>query len=252
MVYSEFDCKYEHAAKCKWEITFSSFGICTKRIGRNQREHDDNCPEKNKNYGNGHGLQRWTVQSWEACSDLCSRRSDCQYWTWHHDRAGIYSHRCKTMTMKEYERKDRNCVSGTRACRRASYGVPLLLANDGGYKYYKIPVPPGTRMNVGVVTATCKAQGMSSVCLSSGCKYNSPGCKLTPLSTSCDNPMVGLMYKICGSEGWVFDCSSMDGLFTDTLNLMRTGNPQITLRGACGSVPSVPPVPLYCAHGDDH
>jgi len=25
------------------------------------------------------------------------------------------------MTMKEYERKDRNCVSGTRACRRASY-----------------------------------------------------------------------------------------------------------------------------------
>merc|ERR1712142_436453 len=87
------------------------------------KAHDDNCPEKNKNYGNGWGLQiRRNIRSWEACSDLCSRRPDCQYWTWHHDRAGRYSYICKTMTMKEYERKDRNCVSGTRACRGASHG----------------------------------------------------------------------------------------------------------------------------------
>ena len=81
-------------------------------------EPDYNCPEKNKNYGRGRGLERKrNVKSWEACSALCSKRSDCKYWTWHHDRAGQYSHICKTMTTLQYEREDRNSVSGTRACR---------------------------------------------------------------------------------------------------------------------------------------
>jgi len=85
-------------------------------------EHDDNCPENNRNYG-GRGLERKrNVKSWEACSDLCSKRSDCNYWTWHHGKAGQYSYICKTMTTIQYNVVDKNCVSGTRACGRASQG----------------------------------------------------------------------------------------------------------------------------------
>jgi len=93
-------------------------------------EPDYNCPEKNKNYGRGRGLERKrNVKSWEACSALCSKRSDCKYWTWHHDRAGQYSHICKTMTTLQYEREDRNSVSGTRACRPDIQGSNCIEAN---------------------------------------------------------------------------------------------------------------------------
>ena len=68
----------------------------------------------------------------------------------------------------------------------------FMLVETGGHTYYKLPVPPGTRMNIGVVTAICKAQGMSSVCLKDGCVFNSPGCRVTPLSTDCNIPLVGL------------------------------------------------------------
>merc|ERR1712142_1241344 len=94
------------------------------------QEPDYNYPEKNKNYGRGRGLERKrNVKSWEACSALCSKRSDCKYWTWHHDRAGQYSHICKTMTTLQYEREDRNSVSGTRACRPDIQGSNCIEAN---------------------------------------------------------------------------------------------------------------------------
>ena len=43
----------------------------------------------------------------------------------------------------------------------------VLLYEESGYKYYKIPVAYGTRMNLEVVTDTCKSYGMKSVCLRS-------------------------------------------------------------------------------------
>ena len=52
-------------------------------------------------------------------------------------------------------------------------------------------------MMVGVVTSICKSQGMSSVCLASGCVYNPPDCRATPLGTYCGTPMTGLSKKIC-------------------------------------------------------
>jgi len=122
-------------------------------------EHDDNCPEKNKNYGNGHGLQiRWNVQSWEACSDLCSRRSDCQYWTWHHDRAGKYSYLCKTMAMREYEREDRNCVSGTRACKGASHGQCELDRNTAYFTAYDNVSEPDRQRSLSECIKSCKSK----------------------------------------------------------------------------------------------
>ena len=103
-------------------------------------------------------------------------------------------------------------------------------------------------MNIGVVTSICKAQGMSSVCLKSGCVYNSPGCRLTPLSTSCIwDPMGGLSEKICKTNNVAW-CPTMDGMFTDHLGtfLMNT-----KIHGACGFV-STDPYQTWCAHGDNY
>ena len=81
------------------------------------------CPQKNKNYGQGDGLEEEDdIQSWEECSDLCYKRSECQYWTWHHGGAGEYSHRCHTMKTVGVEYENFNCVSGTSACTGASEG----------------------------------------------------------------------------------------------------------------------------------
>jgi len=111
-----------------------------------------------------------------------------------------------------------------------------LLVNEGGLEYYKIPVAPGKRMNIGVVTATCQAQGMSSVCMMSGCKYNSPGCRTTPLSENCYVPMRGLSRKICNNNDPRY-CSSMDGMFADHLTSLPYGTKG---QGACGYVSTDP------------
>ena len=95
-------------------------------------------------------------------------------------------------------------------------------------------------MNIGVVTAICKAQGMNSVCLQSGCIHNSPGCRLTPLSTSCtrEGPMTGLARKICNTR-YVDQCPSMDGMFTDHLSSFLAAGTDV-INGACGFVSSEP------------
>ena len=92
-------------------------------------------------------------------------------------------------------------------------------------------------MNIGVVTAICKAQGMSSVCLASGCVFNSPGCRVTPLSTNCNVPLVGLAQTLCadrwmGTGRWrPWYCPSVDGIFTDHLSTLQYGTKG---QGACG------------------
>ena len=68
------------------------------------------------------------VQSWQACSDLCSRREGCRYWTWHHEGAGEFSFRCVTMTDVRARVADPCAVSGSSRCRDLS--IPSFLCPD--------------------------------------------------------------------------------------------------------------------------
>ena len=61
------------------------------------------------------------VESWQACSDLCSRRRGCRYWTWHKQEAGQYAFRCVTMTDVDTRVSDNNAVSGTKKCEGISF-----------------------------------------------------------------------------------------------------------------------------------
>ena len=71
------------------------------------------------------------VESWQACSDLCSRRRGCRYWTWHHKDAGQYSFRCVTMTDVSARVADSSAVSGTSKCRNLS--IPSFQCPDVSY-----------------------------------------------------------------------------------------------------------------------
>ena len=106
-------------------------------------------------------------------------------------------------------------------------------------------------MNIGVVTSICKSQGMSSVCLASGCVFNPPDCRVTPLSTNCNIAMTGLSKKICND--WAPDyCKAMDGLFTDHLSSLSYGTKG---QGACGIMSNPRPSGHpkgYCVSGDDY
>ena len=80
------------------------------------------CPDVNYNTEAG-PLKRigaqWTsgVKSAEDCSTLCQRRSDCNYWTWHHDKAGGWSYKCVTMKDAGTRVKNTKCVSGEKSCK---------------------------------------------------------------------------------------------------------------------------------------
>ena len=114
----------------------------------------------------------------------------------------------------------------------------VLMYEESGYKYYKVPVADGTRMNLGVVTDTCEAHDMKAVCLyDSGCNRNSAGCRVTPLSKHCGEPMYGLSKKICNGKT-PRQCPSMDGMFSDHSSSYRSV--------ACGTISG-----KWCAPGKD-
>ena len=69
------------------------------------------------------------VQNWQVCSDLCSRREGCRYWTWHHEGAGEFSFRCVTMTDVRARVADPSAVSGTDRCR--DLNIPSFLSKFG-------------------------------------------------------------------------------------------------------------------------
>ena len=98
----------------------------------------------------------------------------------------------------------------------------------------------GTRMILGVVTDTCEAHGMKAVCLSDGCSHNSDGCRVTPLSIQCGNPMYALSKKICNGKSPTY-CPSMDGMFSDHKSNFYTG------MGSCGTLSG-----RWCAPGKDN
>jgi len=76
------------------------------------------CPDINQNY-DARLDPEWVddVQSWEGCSQICLKRPDCKYWTWHHGDSGDWAYKC--VTMKDGHKKkpeDTNTISGTRQC----------------------------------------------------------------------------------------------------------------------------------------
>jgi len=99
--------------------------VSGERSCKRDTQHDGifDCPDLNQNTGvRAHprvGAQ-WTndVKSWEGCSDMCQKRSDCNYWTWHHGNSGSWAHKCVTMTDAGGKSYDANAVSGERSCRR--------------------------------------------------------------------------------------------------------------------------------------
>jgi len=81
------------------------------------------------------------VDSWFECFELCERRSGCRFWTWHHDGAGYYAHRCITMTDVSEKVEDPNAVSGNlKRCQQLttttstiSPSIPAFNCPDVGY-----------------------------------------------------------------------------------------------------------------------
>ena len=75
------------------------------------------CPAHDRNLGGRVGSKTTrNVLSWAACSKLCSQRSDCKNWVWHHGNAGRWAYQCVTMTGFGSSRRDRNTVSGSKGC----------------------------------------------------------------------------------------------------------------------------------------
>merc|ERR1712226_858662 len=80
------------------------------------------CPDVNHNTDrqggdpnhSGRVGAEWTndVKSWEDCSALCQKRSDCRYWTWHHGNSGSWAYKCVTMIDVWGKAYDTNVVSG--------------------------------------------------------------------------------------------------------------------------------------------
>ena len=75
------------------------------------------CPEYDLNLGGIVGKETIrNVLSWAACSELCSQRSGCKNWIWHHGNAGRWAYICITMTGSGSSRRDTNTVSGRVGC----------------------------------------------------------------------------------------------------------------------------------------
>ena len=86
-------------------------------------------------------------------------------------------------------------VSSPRTTARPTTRSPsqskVLLYTARGYKYYKVPVRNGTRLEEGRVAEACAEAGLEAVCSGpASCKYSDTDkCHVTPLSTNCNNPM---------------------------------------------------------------
>ena len=82
-------------------------------------------------------------------------------------------------------------VTSPRSITRPPSESKILLYSGRGYKYYKVPVKNGTRLEEGRVAEACAEAGLEAVCSGpASCKYSDTDkCSVTPLSTNCNNPM---------------------------------------------------------------
>jgi len=88
------------------------------------------------------------------------------------------------------------------------------LYSDNEYDYYKVPVSNGVTLLEGTVQYTCEKVGMKAVCSGpEGCKYNNEeNCVVTPLSTTCYQPMSGLSHVLCDGKTPSY-CKQLDRIF---------------------------------------
>merc|ERR1712100_209293 len=73
------------------------------------------------------------------------------------------------------------------------------MGTYSGFDYYKVPVSgPMSDTNVRLA---CHSYGLVPMCSGpDGCTFNDHLCTVTPLSTSCYNPMQGLSQHICNGQ----------------------------------------------------
>ena len=81
---------------------------------------------------------------------------------------------------------------------RLSQSIPIFLGleivtlySDSSFEYYKVQVPPGTRLIEGSVSQTCESVGLKAVCSGhENCVYTDIHmCMVTSLSQDCGYPM---------------------------------------------------------------
>ena len=88
----------------------------------------------------------------------------------------------------------------TTTTKKATITIPInpdheLLYKDNLFNYYKVKIPPGTKMRFGTVRAACLSAGMRAVCSGPpGCE-SSRECVHTPLNID----------QLCGYVMWVLN-----------------------------------------------
>ena len=111
------------------------------------------------------------------------------------------------------------------------------IYEDQSFRYCKVGVKPGTTLRSGSVSQTCREVGMEAVCSGNQrCKYYTPECVVTPLSTKCYAPMYTLSSRVCSGRQ-PRECAALQGVFSHMKGLSG---------GECGVVGQT-----WCAKGND-
>ena len=109
-----------------------------------------------------------------------------------------------------------------------------------GHRYFKVLVPHGVKLLAESVPDTCQANGLEAVCFgSSGCKYNSESCLVTPLKPlSCKSGNMNTISKlICNGSG-ARQCPKTNNMFIYMANWGKF---------ACGNVDG-----RHCVEGNQY
>jgi len=82
------------------------------------------CPTKNTNTQGRDQIQRLTgIKTWSSCSLKCTQTKNCNYWTWHHERAVGYKFVCVLMSDFVVAAEDTNTISGSSDCTCPMLGI---------------------------------------------------------------------------------------------------------------------------------
>ena len=120
--YQYTECKLKATTRCSRRQITDDKG-CTwvkgnMQCGRGSEfSRGSSCAKQNLNTQKRKGVEvTQDVQSWKECSKLCRRKPHCRHWTWGHENAGQWAHKCYTMSGYGYTNFDTNVVSGDRYC----------------------------------------------------------------------------------------------------------------------------------------
>ena len=120
--YQYTECKLKSTTRCTRRQNTDDKG-CTwvkgnMQCGRGSEfSRGSSCAKQHLNTQKRSGVEITPdVQSWKECSNLCRMRAHCRHWTWGHENAGQWAHKCYTMSGYGYTNFDTNVVSGDRYC----------------------------------------------------------------------------------------------------------------------------------------